>query len=96
MSSGRCSKRETGVCEALDAEDIVDHLGVTALKEVEEWRHPKEELVKEEEKELVKKEELLKEEELVKKEEERMTMTVEERLAEDIKVKVGKNITNPL
>ena len=74
MSSGRCSKRETEVCEALDAEDIVDHLGVTALKEVEEWRHPKEELVKEEE--------------------ERMTMTVEERLAEDIKVKVGKNITN--
>ena len=65
----------------MDAEDIVDHLGVTALKEVEEWRHPKEELVKEEE--------------LVKKEEERMTMTVEERLAEDIKVKVGKNITNP-
>ena len=49
----------------MDAEDIVDHLGVTALKEVEEWRHPKEELVKEEEKELVKKEELLKEEELV-------------------------------
>ena len=81
MSSGRCSKRETEVCEALDAKDIVDHLGVTDQKEVEEWRHPKEELVKEEE--------------LVKKEEERMTMTVEERLAEDIKVKVGKNITNP-
>ena len=89
MSSGRCSKRETEVCEALDAEDIVDHLGVTDQKEVEEWRHPKEELVKKEEEKLVKKEEL------VKEGEERMTMTVEERLAEDIKVKVGKNITNP-
>ena len=80
-------KEKTEVCEALDAEDIVDHLGVTDQKEVEEWRHPKEELVKEEE--------LVKKEELVKEEEERMTMTVEERLAEDIKVKVGKNITNP-
>ena len=62
-------------------------MGVTDQKEVEEWRHPKEELVKEEE--------LVKKEELVKEEEQRMTMTVEERLAEDIKVKVGKNITNP-